>query len=92
MSRGPDGTPVAFHDLPAAAFPVTITGFVGEEQIWEVSVQPYVAVEIPAAREEHLGKVRLRLRFATGEEIWQEPMSADEASTRIERRIRESGG
>jgi hypothetical protein len=71
ISRGPDGKPVLFQDLPKDHFPVLITAFIGDEQIWERTILPYVAVSIPPASEEDMGKISIRVRYANGIEIWE---------------------
>jgi hypothetical protein len=92
LTRAPDGLPVAFDDLPPEAFPVEVAGVVDGEIIWRRTIEPYVLVDIPAAPERLQGRVAIRIKYATGEVVWQQPMSAEESRAHIERRIRESQG
>jgi hypothetical protein len=48
-TTGPDGLPVAFHDLPADKFPLTISAYAPDGSLkWEIeNIQPYTAIKIP---------------------------------------------
>lgn len=60
--------PWAFHDLPAEAFPLTMTA-VGESTgriVWEETVAEPAVVEIPALRKAHGEPVTMYITDATG--------------------------
>lgn len=69
IEEGPDGTPVAFADLPAHAFPVHITAFRGDDVVWDTTIEPYVATPIPALGE--IGDVRIRVEYGNGQVVWR---------------------
>lgn len=82
---------MSFADLPAEAFPVEITG-IGPDGavVWERTVHPYQVTEIPATPPELVGKLSVRVKYATGDVVWQRQGSREEAQAHIERRLRES--
>lgn len=73
VTRGPDGRPFMFANLPADAFPITLTAIYKNKEIWQRVIDPYVSVEIPGATEEQQGKVSICIKYATGEEVTVHP-------------------
>lgn len=75
---GPDGRPVAFGDLPREAFPVRITAFDPDGAVvWERTIEPYVAVDIPAPPEHLRGKISLLIERADGITLLEEPVKGE---------------
>ena len=88
MNRAPDGSPVAFEDFPAEAFPVKLTAFGPDDAVlWERVIEPYTVVAIPGPPPGLAGKVSIRIELATGEVFTEEPMSAEEADAYIAQEI-----
>jgi hypothetical protein len=70
---GPDGRPHAFIDLAPEKFPVVLTAFVGDEVLFQRTIEPYSVLDIPGPAPEHIGRIRVRLVFGDGEVIEHEP-------------------
>lgn len=71
--RTADGLPVAFHDLPADAFPVQLYAFnPGGDLVWNRTIQPHTVVHIPGTGP---GSVRYVVTvYANGEaELFDDP-------------------
>lgn len=60
--------PVAFRDLPAAAYPFTIRAFREDngEKVWEETVDGPCALQVPALRRIHGVAVQIEIAFADG--------------------------
>lgn len=95
VTRGDDGRPIGFFDLPMEAFPITISAHLdgpGGKVLWEQVIEPYAMTPIPALPKELLGRIWMRLHTADGTEHWEPPMGEQRAREYIEERIEESGG
>lgn len=93
VTRDSNGNPVAFTDLPADAFPITIRFRLDADDgriLWERVVEPYQYTEIPAMAEEYRGRSWLEMIFGNGERITMPPMTPEEATTHIESEIEET--
>jgi hypothetical protein len=65
----------AFHDLPSAAFPLTMSAYRTDngEQVWREVVDRPGSVRIPPLAAEHGVLVRVRIELANGEVQEAEP-------------------
>jgi hypothetical protein len=61
--------PISFHDLPEDAYPVTMRFFRSDtdEMVWEVIVEPYTVVDIPALARQHGVPIYCEIAMANGE-------------------------
>lgn len=63
-----------FGGLNPAIYPIVVTAFAGETILWErVVLADAPAADLPPLPNADHGKIAIRIKYADGTEVWQDP-------------------